>query len=109
MKYYRKSRCISPVFETTNHAKLLDLDLYRLIPTYTESKSIQSITKKYKMLWLILGGRLIQRLDFYTGIYGMQKIQQCNQYAKKYNNAINMQKNTTMLNQYAKNTTMQSI
>ena len=34
---YRKSRCIIRVFETTNRAKLLDL--------YTESKSIQSITK----------------------------------------------------------------
>ena len=31
---------LSRVFETTNHAKLLDLDLY------TESKSIRSITKK---------------------------------------------------------------
>ena len=38
---YRKSRCISWLFETTNpnRAKLLDLDLY------TESKSIRSITK----------------------------------------------------------------
>ena len=48
--YYRKSRCISRVFETTNHANLLDLDLY------TEPRSIRSITKKYKMLCLILGG-----------------------------------------------------
>ena len=38
-KVHRKSRCISRVFETTNRAKLLDLDLY------TESKSIRSITK----------------------------------------------------------------
>ena len=36
---YRKSRCISRVFETTNCAKLLDFDLY------TDSKSIWSITK----------------------------------------------------------------
>ena len=36
-KTYRKSRCISRVFETTNRAKLLDLDLY------TKSKSIRSM------------------------------------------------------------------
>ena len=34
---YCKSRCISRVFETTNRAKLLDLDLY------TKSESIRSI------------------------------------------------------------------
>ena len=36
---YATLRLISRVFETTNRAKLLDLDLY------TESKSIRSITK----------------------------------------------------------------
>ena len=45
---YRKSRCISRVFETTNRAKLLDLDFILSPNQYEVSLKIQDVVLDFR-------------------------------------------------------------